>query len=312
LWALVLGVGLAAVLAGHLPPGGAAAVARAAGARLAGGDFSLDLAEAAALAFVAGWIMAKPLAVMGAILWLEFRFSPGAKPKDYLLAWVFQGLIAAMFFCSMVAGDVFGLRPEPLIRADGAGGGLLLVAAFLANLLLLDFLEYWVHRAQHRFALLWRFHKLHHSLDMDVLHNIRHPLDHLPMILLVALPAAFLIGLDETQLALLIAFTSLQGHLNHTRLPIHLGPLGGTLLCDNRYHFLHHSRDPAYYNRNFAGRFPLMDRLFGTYAPRGDGLAETGLDSEAAPRTLGEYLTVRLPVRARSPQSRGKRADSFL
>src|SRR5262249_20284031 len=58
-----------------------------------------------------------------------------------------------------------------------ADGLLSLVAAFL----LLDFLNYAVHRCQHSVPVLWRFHALHHSdPDVDVTTSVRHhPIEYL-------------------------------------------------------------------------------------------------------------------------------------
>jgi sterol desaturase/sphingolipid hydroxylase (fatty acid hydroxylase superfamily) len=302
LWVPVFGAGLAAVLAGHLPPGGAPDLARAAAHRMIAGDFALDPAALGALAFTAGWIVLQPLAVIGAILWLEFRFSPGAGGRNHLLAWAMQTISLALLLGALSACALFGLFPAPLIRVGEARGvaALLLVSvpAFLLSMLAVDFFGYWLHRAQHRLAFLWRFHRLHHSFEVDVLHSVSHPVDHLLYVPLVAFPTALLIGVSQEQLFLLVAFYSIQGQINHTRLPIHLGPLGGTLLCDNRYHFIHHSLDPAHRDKNFADRFPVLDMLFGTYAPRGEGLAATGLAREAPPASLGDYLLARLPGRA--------------
>jgi hypothetical protein len=47
--------------------------------------------------------------------------------------------------------------------------------SFLAAFLLIDFLNYAVHRCQHAIPFLWRFHALHHSdPDVDVTTSVRH------------------------------------------------------------------------------------------------------------------------------------------
>jgi sterol desaturase/sphingolipid hydroxylase (fatty acid hydroxylase superfamily) len=306
IWALLFAIGLAAVLIPAGPPGEVAEIGKRTAMRLIGGDRTIGGAELGALIVLAAWLLAKPLLVIGGILLLEFAFSPvpPGKRKRYWLGWAAQTLITAFVTAAVMLIELLDLFPDPLLRVGDADdwAALLLVAlpAFLLSMLLLDFLEYWIHRAQHRFAFLWRFHKLHHSLDLDVLHNIRHPFDQLPTLFFVGLPGALLTGVSQTPLYLLVAFTALQGHLNHTRLPIHMGRFGW-LLCDNRYHYLHHSRDPAVRDRNFAGRFPILDQLFGTYAPRSGALVEVGLEEAEAPRTMGEYLLVRLPERATRP-----------
>jgi sterol desaturase/sphingolipid hydroxylase (fatty acid hydroxylase superfamily) len=136
---------------------------------------------------------------------------------------------------------------------------------FLLSLLVADFFQYWVHRGYHRFALLWRFHAVHHApRHLGVLRNFEHPVEAVFSWFLIAVPANLVIaGVDSSQLDLIAAFFLVQSDLVHTRARIHLGPFG-RLLADNRYHFIHHSRDPAHFNTNFAAIFPLLDRLFGT------------------------------------------------
>jgi sterol desaturase/sphingolipid hydroxylase (fatty acid hydroxylase superfamily) len=302
LWGPVFGIGLAAMLTSFYPPGLDPDAAKAAGVRLLHRDVTIGWWDYAALAYAGAWIVAKPLAVIGAIQWLEFRFAPAASPKNRLGAWAAQAVTLAFPLGIVAVLSLLHLLPAPLIRVGPATGtaALLLVTLplFIVSLLVADFFSYWAHRAMHRFAFLWRFHAIHHSVEVDVLHNIGHPLELSLLILFVTVPTTFLIGVSQEQLYLLIGFTSLQGHINHTRLPIHLGPLGGTLLCDNRYHFLHHSLDPAHFDKNFAPRFPLFDMLFGTYCPPTGALVPTGHPDRAPPRTLGQYLTARLPGRA--------------
>ena len=302
LWVPVLGIGLASLLVPNLPPGDVVAIARPAALRLFAGDFGDGWTALTALVFVAGWLVAKPLAVIGALLLLEFRFSPGAHSRNYALRWLAQGLGIAFFLGAAMTMSLLDIFPEPWIKVGEPSGAaallLITVPAFILNLLVIEFLLYWTHRAMHRYAFLWRFHALHHSLDINVLNNVAHPVDYLMSILFTSIPAAFLIGVSQEQISLLVAFTALQGYLNHTRLPIHFGPLSGTLLSDNRYHFIHHSRDPAHHDKNFAVRFPVLDMLFGTYAPPGDGLVATGLADREQPRTFGQSLSVRLPRRA--------------
>ena len=301
LWVPVLAIGLAATLAGPLPPGGAADAARAAARQLLGGDPALGWAQLAALAFVAGWIFAKPLAVIGAILWLEFRFAADADRSDLVRCWAMQTINVATLAVLATLPSMLNLLPEPLIRVERAGGlaALLLVSvpAFLVLLFVVDLCQYWMHRAYHRFAILWRFHSLHHSLDISVLRNVAHPIEHMVALLCVGIPSALLIGVAQEQLFLLIAFSSIQHHLNHTRLPIHLGWLSGRVLTDRRYHYIHHSSEPAHRDKNFADRFPVLDMLFGTYVAPGERLPVPGLTDKLPPRTVGHYLALHLPDR---------------
>jgi sterol desaturase/sphingolipid hydroxylase (fatty acid hydroxylase superfamily) len=185
------------------------------------------------------------------------------------------------------------IRPEPLIQLHRDPASWLywlkVVPLFLLGLVLGDVLIYWIHRAQHRFSLLWRFHAVHHSQTVDALHNINHPVDLLANYLLATIPVAILVPVGPVELVLLSGFFMIQGYLNHMRAPLNLGPLG-IILSDNRFHHIHHSRDPADFNTNFAGRFTFVDRLFGTYNRPRESLPETGLSDSAPPRSVAHYF----------------------
>jgi sterol desaturase/sphingolipid hydroxylase (fatty acid hydroxylase superfamily) len=306
-FAAVVAVGAIAGFAASLLDASTTAAARGALSGLLSGDLlQLTAAEGRGLLILALVVLVQPLAVIGVMLCIELWAGPRQREaKNYLLTWSVQAVFLTCATFLGLMGAKLGLLPkEPLFKvAPGAGiAGLLLqtLPLYLLALFVADFFRYWFHRAQHRFPILWHFHAVHHSpRDLDVLHNITHPLEQLGNLFLVAIPAAFLIGVDAGQLYLLSAFFAVQGHLLHMNVPVHFGPLR-YLLCDNRYHFIHHSRDPADFDSNFAGMFPLLDRLFGTYRePRPGPLPETGFDGHG-PTRFSHYLTGRWPGHERS------------
>ena len=165
-------------------------------------------------------------------------------------------LYAAAGNALLVAGPLPAL-PEPVVKLGQAEiasviGPLAPVAIALAALVAYDFIDYWVHRAQHRFAFLWRFHAVHHSLeDLDALNSYSHPVD-LFVAYAVFAAAGLLVGFTYETMLLFIAFRAIQGRLAHTSAPVNFGP-AGALLVDNRTHFLHHARAEARSGKNFAG-----------------------------------------------------------
>ncbi len=157
--------------------------------------------------------------------------------------------------------------------------------------------SYWSHRALHRFPALWRFHAVHHSLeDMDAANSYTHPVDGLvERIVLIAV--GIVLKVDFETFVWVTAFVMFNDRMIHSRSPIHFGVLGHVLV-DNRHHFIHHSRDPAHYDRNFAGYFTLWDRLFGTYFhPQSDRLVPTGLSDHKPPASVWQFVTARLEAR---------------
>jgi sterol desaturase/sphingolipid hydroxylase (fatty acid hydroxylase superfamily) len=139
------------------------------------------------------------------------------------------------------------------------------VAKIALALFIVDFIIYWIHRAQHRFELLWRTHAWHHSIEHmywfagfrtsffhSFIYNIPQVL--IPVTLLNLSPAEAGIGYS---LGLLIQFWE------HTNTRVNIGILTW-LLVTPAYHRLHHSAT-THRGMNLGTTFTLWDRLFGTY-----------------------------------------------
>jgi sterol desaturase/sphingolipid hydroxylase (fatty acid hydroxylase superfamily) len=266
------------------------------------------LGYAAAGLHAAAWaglvILLRPMLLLALVVLIESWLTPDVRAqKDRLLAWTVRGLFFVVgYMLSVVLGRYLSFMPGPLFDFTDAGSpaGLHMLQTallFLLSMLATDFCQYWAHRAYHRFPLLWKFHAIHHApRNLDALHKFEHPIEGLTSWFLIALPVNMLIaGVDATQLGMLAAFFLVQTHLVHMNAPVHLGPLRW-LLVDNRFHFIHHSRQRRHYDKNFAAVFPLLDRLFGTYCPpEGDTLPATGLDSHLPPSKLSHFLLASLP-----------------
>ena len=130
--------------------------------------------------------------------------------------------------------------------------------------LLGDLCVYWFHRASHRFDLLWRFHKVHHTattLDWMAAH-CEHPLDGLLTQLAMNGPA-MLLGFQFKLLAPIAIFRGLWAIFIHSNAQLPLGPLRYLLGAPELHHW-HHARDPER-TANFANLAPWCDLLFGTF-----------------------------------------------
>jgi len=166
------------------------------------------------------------------------------------------------------------------------------LVSFVLYLLLFDFVDYWLHRAQHQFRWWWQLHALHHSQRQMTIwsDNRNHLLDDLlrdTALVLVAL----LVGMAPGQFVAVVALTRLVESLSHANARLHFGPLEPWLVSP-RFHRLHHSIGLGHESagkgtlggHNFAVLFPVWDRLFGTanfddrYDPTGvrDQLPEEG------------------------------------
>jgi sterol desaturase/sphingolipid hydroxylase (fatty acid hydroxylase superfamily) len=165
------------------------------------------------------------------------------------------------------------------------------VASFVVYLVLLDFTQYAVHRAQHAFGWWWALHAVHHSQQQMTFwtDNRNHLLDSLLTESILAL-VALAIGVPPTQFALLIVLPRLIESLSHANLRLSFGALGERLLVSPRYHRLHHamlaSPHGDYRGANFAVLFPLWDLLFRT-ARFDAALQPTGIRDQLEGRDYG-------------------------
>lgn len=143
------------------------------------------------------------------------------------------------------------------------------LASFFLYLLILDFIAYWLHRAQHRSAAWWSLHVLHHSQrDMTFWTDDRNHLldDVLRSVILAAV--ALMIGVAPQQFVVLIVVSRVVESLAHANVRLSFGWLGERMLVSPHFHRLHHAmgvgHEGVYRGCNFAVLFPVWDVLFGT------------------------------------------------
>ena len=147
------------------------------------------------------------------------------------------------------------------------------LVSFVLYLLVLDFFDYWYHRAEHQFNWWWGLHSLHHSQrNMNLWSDDRnHLLDDLLRDIYMAL-IALAIGVQPGQYVLLVAASRALQSLQHANVRIHFGRVGERLLVSPRYHRLHHAIGIGHESggagtlggHNFAVLFPVWDMLFRT------------------------------------------------
>jgi sterol desaturase/sphingolipid hydroxylase (fatty acid hydroxylase superfamily) len=132
-------------------------------------------------------------------------------------------------------------------------------------LIVIEFFNYWFHRAEHYFSWLWPLHSVHHSpTKMGWSKNlINHPLEYFVLVINGVIPAAILgAGSVELEGAILIqlsitTFAHCNLNLNHRYV--------SRVLTTNFYHFRHHSPVLQESLSNFGCAILLWDWVFGTY-----------------------------------------------
>jgi sterol desaturase/sphingolipid hydroxylase (fatty acid hydroxylase superfamily) len=171
--------------------------------------------------------------------------------------------------------------PGPLSRVPFAGQVVL-------YLLINDFLMYWTHRMFHG-RRLWKFHAPHHSSeDIEwISANRFHPVDvALHSVLSDVIP--LLLGISPEVLVWLVPFTLGTSALVHANLNWTFGPFR-YVLASPVFHRWHHTGVDQGGERNFAGTFPFIDLMFGTfYMPAGERPERYG--TEGVPNDFGGQM----------------------
>jgi sterol desaturase/sphingolipid hydroxylase (fatty acid hydroxylase superfamily) len=200
------------------------------------------------------------------------------------------GIIAVLIV--LAAAHVFGL-PVSLDQIKGAAHRQTFVTrlpwwAQLALLVLLsDLLGYWTHRLFHRQPVLWRYHVIHHSSRrLDWLSGARvHPLNDALQNAIPAVPL-LLLGFSPASLPALFAILGAAAVIVHANVGWTWGPFRYVVISPV-FHRWHHTTERCAMNKNFAGLFPWMDLLFGTfYMPKGVQPMEFGVDDSAVPTSV--------------------------
>ncbi len=202
--------------------------------------------------------------------------------------------------CALAAADWAARQGLGLLHALAAPWWVAMASSVLG----LDFVSYLWHRANHEVAVLWRFHRVHHSdPSFTVSTGLRfHPgelLLSLPVrllaVVLLGAPAAAVLAFEAV-----FAFANLVEH-GDIDLPPRLERGADRLVVTPALHRIHHARLPPERDRNFGTILIVWDRLLGTHRPsRSAARVAVGLDETAAPRGLWDAL--RLPLAPLGPR----------
>lgn len=162
------------------------------------------------------------------------------------------------------------------------------LVSFMLYLVVLDFCDYWYHRAQHGWNWLWALHSLHHSQrNMNLWSDDRnHLLDVFLRDVLMGV-VALAIGVQPGQYILLVSASRMLQSLQHANVRMYFGAWGERLLVSPRFHRSHHAIGSALAaddaavpaSHNFAVLLPVWDVLFRS-AHFGPGYAATGIHDQ--------------------------------
>src|SRR6185295_18489784 len=204
------------------------------------------------------------------------------------------GLTAVSFFsnwllASVAAMAALTLRPTGLMAQRGWP----LWLEILVGTIVVDFsVGYLSHRTMHMWPAMWRFHQIHHSDPfVDVTTTYRtHPVETVWRFLFAIVPV-WLLGIPAQAVLIQRLLQTTNGVIEHANIRL-WAPIDRVLslvFVTPNVHKIHHSRELAETNSNYANLLTIYDRLLGTYTP-GDRVASVvyGLD-EADPEVVASF-----------------------
>jgi sterol desaturase/sphingolipid hydroxylase (fatty acid hydroxylase superfamily) len=160
--------------------------------------------------------------------------------------------------------------------------------SFLSWGLAASLLEYVLHIAAHRYALLWAFHRVHHSDELvDATTGFRHhPIEMLWTAWLFGILGLIVAPALEAMLVWYFFTTAfnLLAH-SHIKFSNQMSRFWEMAFFTPSLHRIHHSSEALQTNSNFGGTFNFWDRLFGTYndeEPKQLGLDDPALSGKNA------------------------------
>lgn len=175
--------------------------------------------------------------------------------------------------------------------------------AIIATLLLLDFAIYCQHILMHKWPLLWRLHKVHHTdLEFDATTAVRfHPLEIMLSMFYKAVCIVLIGGHPEAIIAFEIILNG-AATFNHSNvnIPDKLDKALRWFIITPDMHRIHHSAERTETDSNYGFSVPWWDRLCKTYTAE-PKLPQTiltiGLDAYRNQDGLGFMHCLLIPFR---------------
>jgi len=178
-----------------------------------------------------------------------------------ILAMLGTSLFPIGIFAGAEAGAALGLGLFQIVHASW-------LVQLAAVLVVHSFAQYWLHRASHHWAFLWRFHTVHHS---DATYDTSTALRNHPLELLLSLPLSLAVNLvlgiapDVAMLAATLAYAAAFWQHAAIRLPRGVESALRTVMVTPALHRLHHATDRQLHDTNYGDYLAVWDRLFGTF-----------------------------------------------
>lgn len=236
------------------------------------------------------------LIVISLVVWLLEIIFPWRKNQSFIRKdfWMdgFYMFFNFFIFSILISGDYkalgllfneIGITTKSLAVFNISNWpiGLQLVVFFV----ILDFVQWLTHVLLHKYEVLWRFHKVHHSVkEMGFAAHLRyHWMENILYKPLKTLGVMLLGGFEPEQAYIVHFIAIIIGHLNHANIRITWGPFK-YILNNSVMHLYHHMKalpENKLKGINFGISLSIWDFLFKTnYVPDENGEIELGFSNE--------------------------------
>ena len=222
------------------------------------------------------------LLVWGIEMLFPWRKQQSVFRKDFFLDgfyMFFNFFIFSMFISGVykiitkIVVEEFQISPNSIALIDLSKFSPLL--QLLIFFVVLDFVQWLTHILLHRFPVLWKFHKVHHSVkEMGFAAHLRYHWMENIFYKPFKVIALMLLGGFEPEQAFIVHFIAISiGHLNHANIKLNYGPFK-YVFNNPVMHLYHHAQvlpDSFKTGVNFAISLSLWDYIFKTnYVPTTD------------------------------------------
>ncbi|MCB0735927.1 MAG: sterol desaturase family protein [Bacteroidetes bacterium] len=220
------------------------------------------------------WLVILSLVVWALEMLFPWRKNQQKIRKDFWLDafymffnfYIFRFAIEGLFELSALTGSWLGYETDDIaiINIKEMAPWLGLLIFFILN----DFVQWFTHVMLHRFEFLWRFHKVHHSVqEMGFAAHLRyHWMENIFYKPLKTLVVMLLVG-GEPKDAFIVHYIAIAiGHLNHANLNWTYGPFK-YIFNNPVMHLWHHVKalpKGQMPGVNFGISLSIWDYLFGT------------------------------------------------
>jgi sterol desaturase/sphingolipid hydroxylase (fatty acid hydroxylase superfamily) len=195
---------------------------------------------------------------------------------------IFSVAISGFYKLLQLGFADIGITDKSLALFDPSGWPMWI--QLLLFFVVLDFVQWFTHTLLHKYAFLWQFHKVHHSVkEMGFAAHLRyHWMENILYKPLKTFGVMILFGFEPEQ-AYIVHFIAISiGHINHANIKVTWGPLK-YVFNNPVMHLYHHAYHlpEGKFGVNFGISLSLWDYIFKTdYIPEDSGTIELGFPGD--------------------------------